>query len=83
MSKLLRGAGVGRRTLTRVPLGSLGSLSRLRSSLQTKILLRTVPAILKGFFFCAIYEYTGEDLKQGLVKSKNKIGGNHAFFRSN
>ena len=31
-----------------------------------------------------VYDYAGKaDLKQGLLKSKKKIEGNHAFFKGN
>ena len=34
--------------------------------------------------FVPIYDYAGKvDLKQVLLKSRKKIGGNHAFFKDN
>ena len=43
--------------------------------------IRTVPTDYRSIIFCAVYDCAGKaDLRKGLLKSKKKIGGNHAFF---
>ena len=47
-----------------------------------KFILRTVPPYTK-VFFCSLWLCRKGRCWQGLLESKNKIGGNIAFFRDN
>ena len=49
---------------------------------QVKMKLRTVPTNTE-VFLCGLWLCGKSRSQQGLLESKKKIGGNHAFFRDN
>ena len=45
--------------------------------------LKTIPTDTEGFFSQFMTMREKQLLTEGLLESKKKIGGNHAFFRDN